>query len=69
MDIAMLDATRVIREPTAPPFVLGDGDREAIGRLFVRDLIPLLEPPLKGVRERRRMGGPQTPAAHEGCKG
>ena len=53
MDIVTLYATPVIGEPTAPSFVLRDGDREVVGRLIVGELIPSLEPPLKCIRQGR----------------
>ena len=43
----MVDTVPIVREPTAPLFVLRDRDRDAIGRLFVGELIPRLEPSLK----------------------
>ena len=46
MDIAMADTASIVREPTALLFVLRDRDKDVVGRLFVGELIPRLEPPL-----------------------
>lgn len=66
MDITVADTTPIVREPAPPLFVLRDRDRDVIGRLFVGELIPRLEPPLKAARQGRGDRCSYAPALDEG---